>query len=201
MIRYEAVLFDFDGVVVDSEPVHYECWLDILKSIGIELDWKSYSENCIGITDRAMLAYLCSRTDPPFDIETLALEYPRKKELFRNRMGAIGVPGEIRELFEELRPDYKLAVVTSSNIREVESILDGAGITPLLDTVVHGGEVARHKPAPDPYLLAMERLNVKSAIAVEDSVAGVASARAAGLDVVVIPAANEVCSLVRAALK
>ena len=201
MIRYEAVLFDFDGVVVDSEPVHYECWLDILKPIGIDLDWKSYSENCIGITDRAMLSYLCSRTNPPFDIETLALEYPRKKEMFRNRMGNIGVPDEIRELFEELRPNYKLAVVTSSNIREVESILDGARITPLLDTVVHGGEVARHKPAPDPYLLAMERLNVKSAIAVEDSAAGVASAKAAGLDVIVIPTAAEVCTLVRAALK
>ena len=200
MSRYEAVLFDFDGVIVDSEPVHYECWLDILKPFGIGLDWQSYSEHCIGITDRAMLAFLCSRTYPEFDIEVLAAEYPRKKELFRNRMGEIGVPGEIRDLLQELRPHYKLAVVTSSNIREVGSILEDAGITPLLDTVVHGGEVARHKPAPDPYLLAMERLGVQSAIAVEDSAAGIASAKAAGLDVIVIPAAAQVCSLVRASL-
>jgi beta-phosphoglucomutase len=200
MSRYQAILFDFDGVIVDSEPVHYECWLDILKPFGIGLDWQSYSEHCIGITDRAMLAFLCSRTNPPFDIEVLAAEYPRKKEMFRNRMGGIGVPAEIRSLLQELRPDYKLAVVTSSNIREVGSILEDAGITPLLDTVVHGGEVARHKPAPDPYLLAMERLGVQSAIAVEDSAAGIASAKAAGLDVIVIPAAAQVCSLVRASL-
>jgi beta-phosphoglucomutase len=200
MSRYEAVLFDFDGVLVDSEPVHYECWLDILKPFGIPLDWKSYSEHCIGITDRAMLAFLCSRTDPPFDIEVLAAQYPRKKEMFRDRMGGIGVPVEIRDLIQELRPNDKLAVVTSSNIREVGSILEEAGIMPLLDTLVHGGEVAHHKPAPDPYLLALERLGVRSAIAVEDSAAGVASARAAGLDVIVIPAAGEVCSLVRASL-
>jgi beta-phosphoglucomutase len=147
-----------------------------------------------------MLAFLCSRTEPPFDIETLAAEYPRKKEMFRDRMGSIGVSVEIRELLEELKPFYKLGVVTSSNIREVGSLLDDAAITPLLDTVVHGGEVPRHKPAPDPYLLAVERLAVKSAIAVEDSAAGVASAKAAGLDVIVIPAAADVCSLVRASL-
>ena len=68
---------------------------------------------------------------------------------------------------------------------------------PMLDTVVHGGEVKQHKPAPDPYLLALERLGVSRAVAVEDSAAGIASARAAGLDVIAIPDAAEVCRLVR----
>lgn len=199
-MRYEAVLFDFDGVIVDSEPVHYACWAEILQPFGIEMDWQCYSENCIGITDRAMLSFLCSLKIPPVDIELLMAEYPRKKEMFRERMSGIGVPTEIRELLRELRENHKLAVVTSSNIREVGSILEGSGIMPLLDTVVHGGEVKRHKPAPDPYLLAIQRLEVQSAIAVEDSAAGVASARAAGLEVIVIPAATEVCSLVRASL-
>ena len=69
MAQYEAVLFDFDGVLVDSEPVHFGCWQEILGPFGIDLDWKTYSEHCIGITDRAMLDFSCSRQNPPADIE------------------------------------------------------------------------------------------------------------------------------------
>jgi beta-phosphoglucomutase len=201
MSQYEAVLFDFDGVVVDSEPVHYDCWQEILTPFGIDLDWETYSEHCIGITDRAMLAFLCSRSSRPLDVEVLAAEYPRKKDMFRERMGRIGISPEIRELAQELRRSYKLGVVTSSNIREVGGLLESAGLMPYLDTVVHGGEVKHHKPAPDPYLLALERLNVKTAVAVEDSRAGIASARAAGLDVVAIANVAEVPALVRAFLR
>jgi beta-phosphoglucomutase len=201
MGRYEAVLFDFDGVLVDSEPVHFGCWREILLPFGIDLDWKTYNEHCIGIADRAMLSFLCSCKNPALDVELLAAEYPRKKELFRQRMGKIGVAMEVAELVKELYGKYRLAVVTSSNIREVGDILQDSGLMPLLDTVVHGGDVRRHKPAPDPYLLALERLGVKSALAVEDSVAGIAAARAAGLDVVEIPQASEVSPLVRARLQ
>ena len=117
--------------------------------------------------------------------------------MFRERMGKIGIPPAIRELAQELRPQYRLGVVTSSNIREVGGLLEAAGLMPYLDTVVHGGEVKRHKPAPDPYLLALERLGVKTALAVEDSKAGIASARAAGLDVIEVTDAAEVPQLVR----
>jgi beta-phosphoglucomutase len=198
---YEAVLFDFDGVLVDSEPVHYGCWVDILTPLGITLDWQTYSEHCIGIADRAMLTFLCGLQTPPMDVDALAVHYPRKKEMFRERMGAIGIAADVRQLLVELRERrFKLAVVTSSNIREVAHVLDGAGVTGLLDVLVHGGEVPRHKPAPDPYLLGMQRLGVTRGLAVEDSKAGIAAARAAGLDVVEIASAADVCRLVRAAV-
>ena len=93
-----------------------------------------------------MLTFLCSLQNPPADIELLALEYPRKKELFRNRMSSIGVAQEIRDLILELRKHFKVGVVTSSNIREIGSILETAGLLPLLDTVVHGGEVKITNP-------------------------------------------------------
>jgi beta-phosphoglucomutase len=198
--NYEAILFDFDGVLVDSEPIHHKCWQEVLTPFGIDLNWQLYSEHCIGIADRAMLAFLCSLATPPADVDTLYLEYPRKKELFRDRMGAIGVAEEVLSLLNELRPRYKLAVVSSSNIREISAVLDPAGLSSMFDTIVHGGDVTRHKPAPDPYLLAMERLQVRSAIAVEDSKAGIASARAAGLPVVEIATASDLCGLLRAAL-
>lgn len=198
--KYEAVLFDFDGVLVDSEPVHHRCWQEVLTRFGIDLDWNTYSEHCIGIADRAMLAFLCNLATPPVDPDTMLSEYPRKKEIYRERMSAIGVAPDVQALIRELRPNYKLAVVSSSNIREISAVLDASGLTPLFDTIVHGGDVPRHKPAPDPYLLALERLGVKTALALEDSKAGLASARAAGLDVVEIAVASELCRLLRAAL-
>jgi beta-phosphoglucomutase len=197
---FEAILFDFDGVLVDSEPVHHQCWQEILTPFGIDLNWELYCEHCIGIADRAMLAFLCSLATPPADLDTLYAQYPAKKELFRDRMSAIGVAAEVRQLLDDLRPNYKLAVVSSSNIREIAAVLDAAKLTSMFDTIVHGGDVQRHKPSPEPYLLAMERLQVTSAIAVEDSKAGIASARAAGLPVVEIPAARELSRLLRAAL-
>ena len=120
MPKYEAILFDFDGVLVDSEPIHFSCWQEVLDSVrNRSQTGKHYSEHCIGITDRAMLAFLCSRNDPPADIEALAAEYPRKKDIFRERMSTIGIAEEIRELVQELRAEYRVGVVSSSNIREV----------------------------------------------------------------------------------
>jgi beta-phosphoglucomutase len=185
--RYEAIIFDFDGVLVDSEPVHYQCWLEILSRHGVTLDWETYESHCIGVSDRAMLEMLCQKASGPLEFDKLWADYPRKKDLFRERMmHADAVAVEVRKMIDDLRPGYRLAVVTSSGRREVEPILKNAGILQKLDTVVYGDDVKNLKPAPDPYLLAIERLGVSRAIAVEDSQAGIASARAAGLEVIEI---------------
>lgn len=182
--NFDAVIFDFDGVLVDSEPVHYQCWLEILSGHGVTLDWTTYEAHCIGVSDRAMLQMLCDKASGPLDFEKLWSDYPRKKDLFRERMmHADAVAAEVRTLIGDLRPLYKLAVVTSSGRREVEPILAKAGILKKLDTVVYGSDVQNLKPAPDPYLLAKERLGVFHALAIEDSQAGISSARAAGLEV------------------
>src|SRR5215469_14278542 len=85
-MRYEAILFDFDGVLVDSEPVHFECWREIVKPFGLELDWPTYRDQGIGVSDRQLLSLLCRQLTPPLDVELLVAEYPRKKNLFRSRM-------------------------------------------------------------------------------------------------------------------
>jgi beta-phosphoglucomutase len=86
MAPFEALFFDFDGVLVDSEPVHYECWREILTPFGIPLSWEVYAEKGIGISDRQMLKAFAELIDPPLDIELLVAEYPRKKAMFRERM-------------------------------------------------------------------------------------------------------------------
>jgi HAD superfamily hydrolase (TIGR01509 family) len=103
---------------------------------------------------------------------------------------------EVFELLPELR-DCQLAVVTSSGQTEVEPVLEKAGLRSFFHAAVYGGDVQHHKPAPDPYLLAVERLGVRNALAVEDSTAGEASARAAGLEVLRVPTPLEMPGLLR----
>ena len=201
MIDYEAILFDFDGVLVDSEPVHYACWVEVLRQFNISLPWEEYCARCIGLSDREMSRFLYLRAEPPITVEQLWAEYPRKKAMARDRMLESGIfSGEVVRLLHDLSARYKLAVVTSSGKTEVEPILAGAGVLPLLATAVYGSDVQRHKPAPDPYLLALERLGVSHALVVEDSQFGVEAGRAAGLEVLHIPTQAQVCELVRTRL-
>lgn len=198
MSRYQAVLFDFDGVLVDSEPVHFEVWQEILQPFGIQLPWDYYAAHCIGVSDRAMIETLVRLADPPVDFDRVYAEYPRKRDLFRARMLAqpAAYP-ETLDLLRQLRGDYRLAVVTSSGRPEVEPILEAMGVLDLFEAGVYGLEAGRMKPAPDPYLKAAELLGVERALVVEDSEAGRAAGRAAGFDVLEIDDANSVASRVR----
>ena len=194
---YDAILFDFDGVLVDSEPLHCECWSEVLAPFGIRLDWPTYRAEFIGETDRMLVDVLCSRHTPPLDPDAVWLQYPRKKVLFAERMSlqppfAHGIISLLRALSAE----YKLAVVTSSGRSEVEPVLVRAGIRELFDAAVFGSDVPRLKPAPDPYLKAVAALGARRPLAVEDSRAGVASARAAGCDVVEVDRPARVVELV-----
>jgi beta-phosphoglucomutase len=197
---YDAILFDFDGVLADSEPLHYRCWKEILSPYGIDLEWDVYVENYIGISDRAMLAQFCRIASPPVELQTLFNEYPRKRDCFRERM--------VRELpffegcreFLETLGAYKLAVVSSSGRSEIEPPLERAGLRGYFETLVCGRDVSNQKPAPDPYLLAAERLASRRPLVVEDSEAGVESARAAGFDVIRVNAPSEVSGAVWARL-
>jgi HAD superfamily hydrolase (TIGR01509 family) len=202
LARYEAILFDFDGVLVDSEPVHLACWMEVLAPFGSHMDWPTCCERYIGVDDRLMIEGLCREVDPPVPFEQAWARYPDKKQLFEDRMHQPGVIApEMAEMLAELRRTYRIAVVTSSGRSEVEPMLRAAGLLDLVDATVFGGEAARPKPAPDPYLLAARRLNVRSALVVEDSPAGLASGRAAGFDVLAVPSQKDVRRLLYAALE
>jgi HAD superfamily hydrolase (TIGR01509 family) len=199
--RYDSILFDFDGVLADTEPIHWACWVEIVAPLGIDLSWDTYCANCIGISDLNMLEILASCARHPVDAESLRPHYARKKDLFRMRIAeANPCAVETVDLIRSLS-DYRLAVVTSSGRLEVEPVLNRAGIRQLFGAVVFGDDVTRHKPSPEPYLLAATRLGVNRPLVVEDSVAGVASAKAAGFDVIQVPSVAQVSRLVQLALR
>jgi beta-phosphoglucomutase len=194
---YDAILFDFDGVLVDSEPVHVECWSEILGDFGLSLKWESWAAECIGVSDRQMLERMSKQVHPAIDVETLYATYPRKRDRFRQLMEQrMPFFDGARELFESLH-EYRLALVTSSGRPEVEPVLRKAGLFEYFDATVCFGEVAKIKPAPDPYLKAAEMVGAKRPLVVEDSEAGVESGRAAGFDVLRIVSPSQVPDALR----
>ena len=201
-MSYDSILFDFDGVLADTEPLHFRCWQEVLADFGVALPWDYYARNCIGTSERDTLQAFLGLASPPLAFEPLWEQYPRKKQLFRDLIAQqVPLAEGARELLEELRGGFRMAVVSSSNRREVEPALEVAGVRGYFDVLVCGSEVANLKPAPDPYLRAAELLRSRRPLVVEDSPAGVASARAAGFDVVRVEAVGEMAEAVRGRLR
>ena len=192
MPPYQAILFDFDGVLADTEPVHFQCWAEVLKPLGIHVDWPTFSKYCIGIPDRQAVEFFCHRNDPPVDLETAWAELGRKQQIFRAR--TLAAPPISQEMVDFLKSltGFKLAVVTASVRSEIEPLLERAGVRDCFGALVCREDVEHTKPAPDPYLTAARQLGVTTALVVEDSDAGAASGNAAGFEVLRVRGPAEV---------
>jgi HAD superfamily hydrolase (TIGR01509 family) len=198
MPAFDSILFDFDGVLLDSEPVHCACWAAVLAPLDVHLTWEFYRGHCIGIDDREMLRMMATQADPPRDWDEMWAQYPAKKRLFQERMAAHpAFHPALDRLLAELHRGHKLAVVSSSGTSEIEPLLVAGNIRQYFDTVVGGDNVRQQKPAPEPYLLAAARLGVRAPLVVEDSDAGIAAGRAAGFEVLRVQSPAEVPDLVR----
>jgi len=192
MSGFDAILFDFDGVLIDSEPIHCACWAEVLAPLGVQLEWDWYRDHCIGVDDREMLRVMAAHASPPRDFETLWAQYPAKQKLFQARMmAAPPFPPSLAPLLERLQPQYPMAVVTSSGRAEIEPLIAAGGLQRYFQTLVCARDTARHKPAPDPYLLAASQVGAQAPLVVEDSAAGIASGRAAGFEVLWVRHPNE----------
>lgn len=195
--EFEAIFFDFDGVLVDSEPVHFSVWNEVLAPFGFTLTWDEYAAHCIGVADREMIHALCRIAGKPELFDGIWAEYPRKKAMFRDRIRqSVPMPAHTRQMLLEGLGGYALAVVSSSGRLEVETALETAGVRGAFQTVVTGEDVKKLKPSPEPYLTAASRLGVERALVVEDSDAGIASGTAAGFEVLRIPHAERTAGLV-----
>lgn len=194
----DAILFDFDGVLIDSEPLHCACWAEVLKPLGVHLHWDFYSQHCIGIDDREMLRMMATQSDPPRNWDDLWAQYPAKRDLFRERtLQSPPFAPTLGELLAQLRPTYKMAIVTSSGRSEIEPLLRAAGLRDYFEAMVCGREAGGLKPLPDPYLKAARDLNAQRPLVLEDSAAGIAAAQAAGFEVIQVGSPSDVPALLR----
>jgi HAD superfamily hydrolase (TIGR01509 family) len=181
-----AVLFDMDGVLVDSEPVWYEVETDVVRRLGGVWS-REHQAHCIGGTVAAACNYIRDLTGtdvPPADIAADIMA----AMVTQYRTDLPVVEPAVRLLRELRARGVATALVSSSYRVLVDAALERLG-PELFDTSVAGDELARGKPAPDPYLTACERLGVEPAraVVIEDAMNGVRSAEAAGCPVVVVP--------------
>lgn len=198
---YDALLFDFDGTLVDSEPLHWQVWREVLAPLGVDLGWELYAEICIGVADLPMLETMAMRIEPRVPLAELVAVYPRKKKLFRERvLAAPPMCEETRRFLEELR-GHRMGVVTSSTRPEVEVVLEEFLVSDCFEIMICADDVRRRKPHPEPYLLAASTMNVRRPLVIEDSAAGIVSGRAAGFDVVEVTSAAKMPELVRRHLR
>ena len=190
-LKYDALLFDFDGVLADTERVHHRAWNQTLEPLGIQLDWEAYQKNFVGVADEVALRERLKLDDRDGLVA-------RKQALFRRGLEeSQPFLADTAQLLKDLFCIYRLAVVSSSYKSEVEPPLIRVGLRQYFQMLITGEDVQNFKPSPEPYLLAAERLGVTHPLVIEDSDAGVASGRAAGFEVLRISAVENVRREVR----
>lgn len=186
----EAVIFDFDGVIANSEPLHLRVYQILLSEENIPLASREYYDRYLGLDDVAVFEALAR--DKGLDVTGGRMDalIERKTALFQDlaRSGDVLFPGAASCL-RDIASAVPVAIASGALRHEIEMILDAAGLRALVPVIVAVGDAPRSKPAPDPYALAVERLSRRAGatltpsrvVAIEDSRAGLRSARDAGL--------------------
>lgn len=183
-----AVIFDFDGLILETEQPTYQSWQEIYQAYGQELPLSAWS---------AMIGTLQSEFDPRLELETLvgrALDWDTLEAQRQAREHALieaqpVMPGAEAYLGDARRLELKIGLASNSPIEWVAKHLARIGLMDRFDCIRTSTEVQRYKPDPAVYLSALEGLGVQAgdAFAVEDSPLGIRSAKSAGLYCVVVP--------------
>jgi len=185
----QAVVFDFDGVLADSEMLHLRVYRELLGPSGVEITNEQYCERYLGFDDEGAfqqiaLDYKLLLGDE--EIEMLIAEKSRRFEALVASGGVMypAAPACVRRLGAH----WPLGIASGALRNEIELMLRGADLADAFGFIVAAGDTDRGKPAPDPYLRAAElhRVAPGACVAIEDSHAGLESARAAGMRTVAI---------------
>lgn len=179
---FSAIVFDVDGVLVDSEPLHAWAWQEVLTRYGIEAE-PGEIDQFIGIPCSVMLKYFQEKEGERLPDTAIDEKQALFDQVMGERLAPIqGAPEVVRELH---RRGIPLAAASNSPAPRVRRMLTSIGIGACFSAIAGIDEVRAGKPAPDVYLLACERLGLAPGrcLAIDDSPTGIASAAAAGLTV------------------
>jgi len=184
-----AIVFDFDGVIANSEPLHFRAYRDVLHDQGVDLTERDYYSRYLGYDDvGAFTAIAADRgvSWTPREIVRLVIVKAERMEALE-RDESVLFPGA-REAIHDAAAIMPIAIASGALSAEIRRVLDAAALTSHFTTIVAAEDTVASKPAPDPYLLAVARLAqahgplvASECVALEDSRWGIESARAAGL--------------------
>lgn len=187
----EAVIFDMDGVLIDSGAHHRAAWRALLEEIGEEPAHPEHWRLTIGRPSEEAMPLLLGRSMPEHEVWRLAR---RKRDLYVHlaRGGIVTVAGVSRFVADLARHKVPRAVGTSASSFDVDRLLAGAGLRRYFDVIVTADDVTFGKPDPEVYLLAAARMRVapEACVVFEDSLVGVEAARRAGMRAIGVTTAH-----------
>ncbi len=191
-----AVIFDFDGIITDSEILHLRAFNKVLAQLGIEISTKDYYREYLGLTDADCFKLVAGRHHLPVHRQKIEDLMKQKAQLFEQLAkteGRIieGVPEFLRML---QRNNVPTAICSGALLAEIELILEEARLRELFAVVVSAEQVKKGKPNPQGLLLTLQKLNhnrqkpiaAKECIVIEDSHWGLQAAKAAGMHTVAV---------------
>lgn len=185
----KAIIFDMDGLLINSEMVSYKCYRDLIESYGFEFTLEEYIKDYPGKQLITSLNYIKDHYHLDYDVEETITAFHENETKYIKEDGVDLKPGA-KELLKYLKEHhYKTIIATSSRQERAQSLLEKHQVMQYMDDIVYGFEVEHGKPAPDIFLKACEKLGVlpKEALVLEDSEAGIDSAYQAHIPVICIP--------------
>lgn len=185
-MKYKGVLFDLDGTILNSEPLHFAAFQSTLDKHGKRLDEKQYKEHFAGRSDEAGLLRYFKFINEDVNVSRIVDEKARKfLELASDQV--VPYPGVI-PLIRYLYTQVPLALVTGASRIEAEITLKSFTISNCFTVIITSEDVKNSKPSPEGYLKATNilHLNPKDCVVVEDSPSGVLAAKNAGIDCIAV---------------
>lgn len=181
---YQAILFDLDGTLANTDPIHLAIWADLLKPYGYQVDEDFYQQRISGRLNLDIVQDLLPHLSPAAESEFSAYKEMRFRQAASTQLQPL--PGLIPLLDWADRQRLSMAVVTNAPRDNAEFMLETLGLSDRFEPVIMAGELARGKPDPLPYQEALRQLTLspEAAIVFEDSHTGVRAAVAAGLTVI-----------------
>jgi beta-phosphoglucomutase len=182
-MKYAAILFDLDGVIVDSEMQHYQAFKSTFSEYGIALSKQQFKDSFIGKTDKAsFIDFFGESKSPPIELNELMT----KKSRYYARLIQENVPAypDAITCITALKAQQQLmGLVTGSLMQEVKALLEGLDLATMFTVIITAEDVIDSKPSPEGYLKAAKVLSVspENCLVVEDAPKGVSAARSANM--------------------
>jgi len=187
-----AVIFDFNGIIVDDEPIHFQLFQKVFAEEGIQLAEEAYYARYLGFDDRGAFSFGFREHNRPLSDAKLGELIERKAGYYQEAIRShVAIFPGVQSLVAKLAASLPLAVASGALRQEIETILTTAGLIGYFDAIVSAEDVERGKPEPDIFLKALDSLNRQSresrpiaaadCVVIEDSKEGVKGARRAGM--------------------
>jgi beta-phosphoglucomutase-like phosphatase (HAD superfamily) len=176
---YSGLIFDCDGTLVDTAPIHFFAVNEAMRPLGLEMGAEWYFAR-VGLTPEALFAEYQRVNGVKIDTAELSQRYG---PIFTANLGRAAEIAVVAQLARANFGKVPMAVASNGHLKNVRATLEATGLLPLFETVVSADEVAKGKPAPDVFLEAARRIGVSPAdcIVFEDSDEGLEAARKAGM--------------------